>query len=154
MLSVPHHGGHIDIDDSNIEWLYNEAIKADVAVISVATTSRSHPRPEVVRSLKVSGAHVMCSQISSRCTSDLESARSNGIPLLHSSASTPTKTVKTTQSRSGRVRNRSVRVPCAGTVRVELQQDSLTVDSIAEHQAFVNNLADEPVCPMCRMASS
>jgi competence protein ComEC len=154
VLSVPHHGGHIDIDDSNIEWLYNEAIKADVAVVSVATTSKSHPRPEVVRSLKVSGAHIMCSQISNRCTTDLENARSNGIPLLHSSASTPTRTVKPTKSRSGRVRQRSVRVPCAGTVRAELNGDTITVDSISEHRAFVNNLPTEPVCPMCRMASS
>lgn len=62
------HGGHIDIDDSNMEWLYNEAIKADVAVLSVATTSRSHPRQEVIRSLRLNDTHVKCSQISSRCT--------------------------------------------------------------------------------------
>lgn len=68
VLSVPHHGNHIDVDDSNMEWLYNEAIKADVAVLSVATTSRSHPRQEVIRSLRLNDTHVMCSQISSRCT--------------------------------------------------------------------------------------
>lgn len=153
VLSVPHHGGHIDVDDSNIEWLYNEAIKADVAVISVATTSRSHPRPEVVRSLKVSGAHVMCSQISSRCTSDLESARSNGIPLLHSSASTPIRTVQTKRSSGRKTKQRSIKVPCAGTVRVLLDGQTLKVDSLAQHQAFVNELPTKPVCPMCRVDS-
>ena len=153
VLSVPHHGGHIDIDDSNIEWLYNEAIKADVAVISVATTSRSHPRTEVVRSLKVSGAHVMCSQISSRCTSDLESARSNGIPLLHSSASTPIRTVQTKRSSGRKTKQRSIKVPCAGTVRVLLDGQTLKVDSLAQHQAFVNELPTKPVCPMCRVDS-
>jgi competence protein ComEC len=153
VLSVPHHGGHVDIDDSNIEWLYNEAIKADVAVISVATTSRSHPRTEVVRSLKVSGAHVMCSQISSRCTSDLESARSNGIPLLHSSASTPIRTVQTKRSSGRKTKQRSIKVPCAGTVRVLLDGQTLKVDSLAQHQAFVNELPTKPVCPMCRVDS-
>jgi competence protein ComEC len=153
VLSVPHHGGHIDIDDSKIEWLYNEAINADVAVISAATTSKSHPRSEVVRSLKVSGAHVMCSQISNRCTSDLESARSNGMSLLHSSASSPSRTVQTKKSAGGKVKERSIKVPCAGTVRVALDGQILKVDSLAEHQAFVNELPTKPVCPMCRVDS-
>lgn len=150
VLSVPHHGGHIDVDDSKMEWLYNEAIKADVAVLSVASTSKSHPRQEVVHSLRLNDTHVMCSQISSRCTSDLEAARSSGIPLMHSSSSSAIKLTKLKTSKSGRKTDQSIKVPCAGTVRAELDGSTIKIDSQAQHQAFVNRLSTQPICPMCR----
>jgi len=152
VLSAPHHGGHIDTDESNIEWLYTEAIKADIAVLSVATTSKSHPRQEVIRSLRLNDTHVMCSQISSRCTLDLEAARSTGIQLRHSSASSR-KLMQSKSSRKGKTIHRSVKVPCAGTVRAELNGTAVTVDSRAEHQAFVGQLPTQPICPMCRLKS-
>ena len=151
VLSVPHHGGHSDKDDSNMEWLYTEAIKADIAVLSVATTSKSHPRQEVIRSLRLNDTHVMCSQISKRCTSNLEAARIAGIQLRHSSASSRSRLLKNKTSKNGTTSCRSIKVPCAGTVRAELNGITLVVDSQAEHLAFVDQLPTQPICAMCRV---
>jgi beta-lactamase superfamily II metal-dependent hydrolase len=146
VLSVPHHGGHVGGKAEDTEWLYSTAISADVALISAATTSKHHPRIEVVEALTRNGTKVMCSQISNRCTKDLEGARETGIPLLHSSQSSTVPKFKTTPTK----KQKSIRVPCAGTVRVELGPSTLKVDSAIEHQQFVQSLTTSPVCPMCR----
>ena len=72
VLGGPHHGGHVGGTVDDMKWIYATAIHAKVAVISAATTSKHHPRMEVVESLTGSGASVMCSQISKKCTKNLE----------------------------------------------------------------------------------
>ncbi len=147
VLSVPHHGGHVGGTFEDTEWLYATAINTKVAVISAATTSEHHPRMEVVQALTGSGATVMCSQISKKCTKNLEAARENAIPMLHSSQSSIVSKFKTLPNR----KPKSIKVPCAGTVRVELGTNSLIVDSALVHRQFVQSLATSPICPMCRV---
>lgn len=118
---------------------------ADVAVISAATSSKHHPRLEVVQALTRNSATVMCSQISSRCTKNLEDARRNAIPMLHVSQSSTVPKFKSLPAK----KPKSVKVPCAGTVRVELVDGLLNIDSAIEHRQFVQSLPSSPTCPMC-----
>jgi len=150
VLGVPHHGGHVGGTDDDMKWLYGTAINAKVAVISAATTSKHHPRMEVVEALTACGASVMCSQISKKCTKNLEAARENAIPMLHASQSSNVSKFKTLPNK----KPKSVKVPCAGTVRIELGPNSLIVDSAHVHRQFVQSLPTSPICPMCRVGAT
>lgn len=143
LASVPHHGGAIHKSPSELTWLYRDALTPGVAVISVGTTNRyGHPNEEVVRALTGCGATLMCTQMTSRCSGDLESVRRNHIVQRHFGQSSITPQFTSA--------NESKNVPCAGTIRIEIAQNEFRVDSIVAHQSFVDRLPRNPTSPLCR----
>lgn len=149
VLAVPHHGGQFHDSPADLAWLFEEALSADVAVISVGTSNEhGHPRQDVVQSLTAHGAKVMCTQITSQCHIDLESLRPAVLqPILHLGRSSPTPD----RTRGGASRN----VACAGTVRVSLTPSSVEVDRLDQHQQAVDHLAAiGPTMPLCRLGKS
>lgn len=141
LLSVSHHGGDIKCSQDELAWLYRDAVKPEVAIISVGTTNtHHHPREDVVRALTECGAKVMCTQITKQCNNDLEFVRSISLPKRYDGASSETKCL--TRS-SGNSKN----VACAGTIRVEIDERSVKVESLIAHQALVDQIQS----PLCRL---
>jgi beta-lactamase superfamily II metal-dependent hydrolase len=144
ILCVAHHGGIVWDDPSELAWLYAEGVRPRYAVVSVATSNTDkHPRQEVIRSLRSSGAQVMCTQITTRCCDSLEPLRPGALPAILPGRSKSIRDVTT----SGNSRN----VACAGTVVAEILNDYLTIRRFPEHQAAVDRLSVRPGGhPLCR----
>jgi len=145
VLSVPHHAGLVHGSADELKWLYSEAIRAEVAVISVGTNNtHDHPRNDVIEALKAAGAKVICTQITRKCCSELERLRPSVLRPIHLlGRSSPKRDV----TRRGSSRN----LACAGTVLVHVTSTTLAVDRIDEHQAAVDHRAGKPHGhPLCR----
>lgn len=146
VLAVPHHAGRAHATPEELTWLFDEALAADVAVISVGTSNtHGHPRQDVIQALTAAGTKVLCTQITRRCNDDLESVRPGVLrPLRYPGKSSPIREL----TGGGNSRN----VACAGTVCVTLTAAGIEVDRLAEHQLAVDRLATAgPRCPLCRL---
>lgn len=149
VLSVPHHAGRAHSSPEELQWLLDEALAADIAVISVGTSNtHGHPRADVVEALTAHGTKVMCTQITRRCNGNLEALRPGVLrPVLHPGRSSPIRDV----TGAGNSRN----VACAGTVRVLITGAKLEVDRLGDHQQAVDHLPKScHECPLCRRAAS
>lgn len=164
VLAVSHHGGVIWPRQQrrekrahyearvrhDLDWLYSEAFKSDHAVVSVGTSNRfDHPRQWVVQALRKAGSVVLCTQITDRCTQNLEEARRNSIRSLARPSRSSAREELTHRTR------RSKNVGCAGTVVVAIRPDKVDIDRIQEHQAGVDRLVGLPAGhPLCRSHSA
>lgn len=153
VVAVPHHAGIMWPDRWNasqigtaMDNLYSKIVKPQMAVISASTSPGvKHPREDVVAALRRAKAQIMCTQITKRCTSDLEAARilQKVVPVeapgRASSLPLRTKAGKPTH------------VACGGSVVVELRSSGVTIHQLTQHQAFVNTLQNPAgVLPLCR----
>jgi beta-lactamase superfamily II metal-dependent hydrolase len=143
VLAVPHHGGHMDDKPEDLEWLYQQAVNCDVAILSVGTVKTPHhPREEVVAQLRRIGATVLCTEITKKCHYDPQ--------ILKPGVLKP-------QTILGRAMNAPTQqgVACAGTVKVEISDNGCRVERSPEHQSAVDQIALESLhgkCPLCRLA--
>lgn len=153
VIAVPHHAGIIwpqHWTTANVQTaldnLYSRIVQPQIAVISAGTRPGSnHPREDVVAALRRAKASVMCTQMTERCTSDLERVRQlqQSLPVVAPGRSSPTP-----MSNSGGKVNH---VACAGSVIVELRTTGATVRQLAPHQAFVATIPNQPKrVPICR----
>jgi hypothetical protein len=153
VLAVPHHAGIIwpkTWDKAQVATaltnLYTRVVRPRVAIISTGTRpGEKHPREDVVAALSRATCEVMCTQMTSRCTSDLEAVRKLQVTLPVAapgrSSSVPLKT------RAGH----SNHVGCAGSVVVELLPTGATVHQLAPHQRFVGSIPNRTgALPICR----
>ena len=148
VLAVPHHGGNMgQVNDADFHWLYNDALRARHAVLSVGTRNTfGHPKPIVVEALRQSGATVICTQITDQCCSDLEQVR----PGLLQPLEQVRNSVSHAKKNSG---GRSQRVACAGTVVAEIGVGGISIRSLTSHQQGVDGLAGCAYgAPLCRRA--
>ncbi len=149
VLAVPHHAGRTHSSPEDLAWLFDEAVAADVAVISVGTSNtHGHPREDVVTALTSRGTRVLCTQITRRCNGNLESLRPGVLrPILYPGRSSPRRDL----TGGGNSRN----VACAGTVLASFTAAGIEVNRLVEHQLAVDHLANsEPVCPLCRLSAT
>jgi competence protein ComEC len=148
VLAVPHHAGRAHSSPDDLAWLFNEAISAAIAVISVGTSNtHGHPRQDVVEALSNRGTSVLCTQITRRCSDALERLRPGVLrPVLYPGRSSPDRDL----TGAGNSRN----VGCAGTVRAIVSDSGIIVDRLEDHQRDVDALAiASSVCPLCRRVS-
>lgn len=146
VLAVPHHAGRSHNGADDLNWLLDQALDVNVAIISVGTANtHGHPRQDVVTAMTNRGTKVLCTQITSRCHTDLESLRPSVLrPLTFLGRSSPVRDFTS----SGNSRN----VGCAGTVRVEATATGLIIDRLNDHQRAVDQLPRTAVsCPLCRL---
>ncbi len=144
-FAVPHHGGATASTEAELAWLLDEAIEADVAVVSVGTSNtHEHPRADVIQSLTSRGVRVMCTQITRRCSDDLESLRPGVLqPITILGRSSPIRDV----NQRGNSRN----VACAGAIRAVFTAGNLVIDRLGDHQRAVDALATRVKGhPLCR----
>ncbi|MCY2991334.1 MAG: MBL fold metallo-hydrolase [Planctomycetota bacterium] len=145
VLAVPHHAGAMHNSADDLKWLYAEAIRPEVAVISVGTNNtHDHPRNEVIEALKAAGARIICTQITRKCCTEPESLRPSVLrPINLLGRSSPKRDI----TRRGNSRN----LACAGTVLVLVTPTTLAIDRVDDHQTAVDQLADKPYGhPLCR----
>ena len=157
LLTVPHHAGKVWEEQrpgetdavfsarvrAELDWLYTDAIEAEVGVVSVGTSnSYRHPRAEVLDAFRRNGGTVFCTQMTSRCDRDLETQRRRALPLLLPSRSSPTM--------QRTARGASSNVACGGTLVVEFVAGVVTILRLAEHQATVSRVphvaGQRPLC--------
>ncbi|MFO7904773.1 MAG: ComEC/Rec2 family competence protein [Planctomycetota bacterium] len=146
-VTMPHHGGLMQASDEDLMWFHDHAVDADFIVVSVGTINpHAHPRGEVIRAATASGSHVMCTQITEQCCSNLESLRPGVIgPSRYpcKSSSRPDFT-----GRAGRSRN----VACAGTVTALLTPKGVLMECVDQHRVAVDALVVAGHAPLCRSA--
>lgn len=145
VLTMPHHGGLMQGTSADLKWFCSTATDSEVVVVSAATVNQhGHPRQEVVQAVSASGSHVMCTQITGQCCSDLEPLRPGVIgPPLYPCRSSPKQDLTTGKRRS---RN----VACAGTVAARLTHSGITVERDAKHAQGVDRLELAGHTPLCR----
>ncbi|TWU37527.1 hypothetical protein Q31b_43150 [Novipirellula aureliae] len=142
VLAVPHHGGLVNAGGVDLDWLYDKALSAEFAVLSVGTRKNpKHPREEVVARLLTSGATLLCTQLTSKCH-DTPS-------MLHPSVLRPL--LPFGRSADNAVKNRRVCIGCAGTVVAAIDATGCRIERLREHQSAVDTLAATSAGhPLCR----
>ena len=142
ILAVPHHGGLTEGKNADLDWMYDQAVRCDIAVFSVGTVRLpKHPRAEVVAKLRSIGATVVCTEITSQCHSNPDSLKPG---------------VLQPQSHLGRAMNaaKSSYVACAGTVLATIRDGKIEIDRLNNHQSAVDRIVATQVglsCPLCRV---
>jgi beta-lactamase superfamily II metal-dependent hydrolase len=156
VLAVPHHGGLIgsekrsdpDSLPDDLRWLYSEAVRCRLAIISAGTGNPyDHPREDVIRAIGESSTPrppVLCTEITNRCCdlARLVTARDGILPLPDSAF-----------SRSGWSRAQGDRrhVACGGTIVAHVGSDEIIVERLAEHQAGIDEIQATGLGkPLCR----
>ncbi len=149
VLVAPHHGGKIGATDSDLQWLYSHAIKADCTVISVGTSNTyKHPLPTVVSSIRGSGSHVLCTQITKQCCNDLEELRPGVQRFLH-----PVRRSLEVEDLTSTGNSRNV--ACAGTVVVDVSASKAVVRYLSSHQRGIKRLLTSGgLVPLCQLTHS
>jgi glyoxylase-like metal-dependent hydrolase (beta-lactamase superfamily II) len=161
VIAIPHHGGQIvrhrrpgeKYDDlhadilPDLEWLYRQAIKTPVAIVSAGTSNiypDQHPLPPQIEAVGSRGrCRILCTQITSRCSDDLERLRPGVLePQSLPCQSQPSATLTS----SGQSRD----VACAGTILVQIGPDDVQVLREQDHTQAIdtklNTSADHPLC--------
>jgi competence protein ComEC len=147
ILAVPHHAGETRSTEEQLRWLLDEAVAPTIAVVSVGTSNtHGHPRPDVIRAMSARGVRVLCTQITRKCSDDLESLRPGVLqPISVLGRSSPRQDMT--------ARNNSRNVACAGSVRAIVTADAIIVDRLDEHQQAVDRLGSAAQGhPLCRPA--
>ena len=140
VIAMPHHGGLLGENQSDVDWFLSSAVNPDFAVLSVGTSNQyGHPRPEVTRSLRNAGVKILCTQITKQCSGDLESIRPGVLPILNPGNSSRVRDL----THSGRSR----RVACAGTIVAELHKNGdVAVMREDLHRSEVVRKVSKPLC--------
>ena len=160
VMAIPHHGGQIvryrkknetyeelhRAIAADLDWLYTQAIKSATAIISVGTSNTypdQHPLPPQIDAVRKSGARVICTQITNRCSDDLERLR----PGVLDPMTTPCQSRPATPITSS---DQSKDVACAGTVVVQIGPNELRIERQDDHQTGIDakliSSADHPLC--------
>ena len=144
-LTMPHHGGLMQGTSTDLQWFCNEAVHAEVVVVSVATTNRhGHPREEVIRAVAASGSNVMCTQISEKCCADLEALRPGVVGAPRFPCRSSSRRDVTATARKSR------NVACAGTVSALLDDQGIEIERRDRHRIGVDQLVARGDSPLCR----
>jgi hypothetical protein len=130
-----------------LEWLYQQAIKTPVAIVSVGTSNTypdQHPLPPQIEAARRGGScRILCTQITARCSDDLERLR----PGVLEPQSLPCQSQPiATFTSSGQSKD----VACAGTILVQIGPDAVQVLREEDHEQVIdlklNTAADHPLC--------
>ena len=150
IVTVPHHGGDMKDGGDDLAWLYDTAIKSELAIVSVGSANRhKHPREEVISSVRKSGCEVMCTQVTPKCCDDLNTLLPAVIGSLPpSGASTPERTF----TGAGKKR-RCSNVACAGTIAAEITDEGVEIRGLAAHRRGIERLISSGSEPLCVLAA-
>jgi len=148
IVEVPHHGGLVSTtpsqEEQTLRRLYSEIIKPKVAIISVGSSNQSgHPSPLTISTLKGLNTSILCTQMTPKCSDDLESIRPGIVTPLSPSQSTDHKR----QTQSGRPKD----VGCAGSIVCEISSDEIRISSWESHQRAISDRLGSPTFhPLCK----
>lgn len=144
VMTVPHHGGIISVSSSEEhscqERLYSEIIKPSFGIVSVGSSNQhNHPLPEAISALRE--AEVVCTQMTRRCSDDLETIRSLRIP------SGPARSqIHKSRTQGGNSRN----VACFGSIVAEVSAGCVKISRLNDHRksmrSFMSTGNFHPLC--------
>jgi competence protein ComEC len=153
ILAVPHHGGVIwngrtsQVTLNELRWLYSQAVRCEIAVVSVGTSNgEGHPRIESIMAIRAMDSTnppvVLCTQLTKQCCTNIKTI-GNGLISPHP-ASLSFHDLLTGNHGS---------VACAGTVLAEIGPDRISVQRMSNHQTMVDSLSgSQGGHPLCRRA--
>jgi len=80
IFTIPHHGGgfirsrsETECFTNDLNWFHDKAIKTKYAVASVGTNNQhGHPLPQIIQSFAMRNVEVLCTQMTSQCSGDVE----------------------------------------------------------------------------------
>jgi len=131
IMTIPHHGGAISRSEAteavSQHHLYTDLIRPTYGVVSVATVNpHDHPNIVTIKALRDAGVTVLCTQMTSKCSNDLEAIRSSRgtIPAPSRSVEEPDYTGS----------HRSRHVACFGSVVAEISKSELRIRNLKRHQ--------------------
>jgi len=148
IIAVPHHGGRISATPSQEEQtlyrLYSEITTPKIAIISVGSSNPlGHPSPLMISTLRKLDTSIICTQITPKCSDDLESIRPGIILPPSPSRSTDRKI----QTQSGRPKD----IGCAGSIVCEISPDEIHISSWKPHQLAISDRFGSPTFhPLCK----
>jgi beta-lactamase superfamily II metal-dependent hydrolase len=148
IMTVPHHGGKIsnsyEAEHASQERLYSEIIKPDYGIVSVGTRNPdNHPTQEAISALKKAGIRVLCTQMTSKCSTDLEAIRS-----LRRTISRP---ARSTHSESRSAGDYSRHVACFGSVIAEISPQAVRISNLASFEQDMVSFCQVPsFTPICK----
>ena len=145
VLVAPHHGGNIGAADEGLRWVYSEAVKSDVTIVSVGTSNTyKHPLPIVVSEITSAGSQVMCTQITKQCCQQLETVRPGVQSVLH-----PVRRSSASGDFTGAGNSRNV--ACAGTIVADVSDAEVSIRNLDQHKRGVDRLVERGgIVPLCR----
>jgi beta-lactamase superfamily II metal-dependent hydrolase len=145
LIVVPHHGGQLGavtvVNGKNaFRWLYDDVIEAGIGVVSVGTSNpHRHPLAVAIQALRLSGVQVMCTQITERCCTQVDTLRPGVSPPSQFSLSAMGKPRTT----AGNPKN----VACAGSIVADITEFGVTVPRLQEHRS--NVAQNKLLAPLC-----
>lgn len=145
IIAVPHHAGEMAGSVEDLRILYRDIVHPQFAIVSVGTgNNHGHPRQEVIQALRDEGATVLCTQMTTQCTTDLERIRPGLLqPIVIIGQSSPTPDYTSVK--------KSRNVACAGTVRAVVAKDAVEIERVEQHATAVDSLASSAHgSPLCR----
>lgn len=143
IMTVPHHGGDIAADSKQLNNLYSDIIKTNIAIVSVGRNNKyNHPKPEVLETLVRNKIEIFCTQLSKFCCPpghESEWKNKRGYEGLEFSISSKN------ESQSN--------IPCAGTIEAVINDESITISHIDKLCQYKLDLKDiTKVKPLCLRA--
>lgn len=129
LLVFPHHGGHAGTNDLfQFARSLCEAVRPQTVIFSIGRGTHETPQPEVVAGVlaAISGVHIACTQLSSRCADSVPDPEPDHL---------------TDEPAQGRLQNAC----CAGTVVIELR-DGQYRPTLDTHRRFVEAHAPTALC--------
>ncbi|MBJ6798544.1 ComEC/Rec2 family competence protein [Geomonas propionica] len=130
MLVYPHHGGHCKADNEAFVKSLTEAVNPSIVVFSMERGRYDNPQPTVVKSVKEAApdAHIICTQLSMRCSAELPSGTPSHLLAF------PSKGV-------------ACNYCCGGTVVIDLDTDMADLKKVfSRHSKFVAERITSPLC--------
>lgn len=125
VMTIPHHGGSISSRNEyeSQKLLYSKIIRPQCGVISVGTSNQhDHPQIETLTALKEQQIEVFCTQMTEKCSHDLESIRQVA-RYIHQ----PSRSSQEEEKTGG---GNSKNVACYGSVVVELVNDEIKISNL------------------------
>jgi len=137
VLRFPHHGGSL-FGEMQLEELL-QLVTPTVVVFSVGTPNpHGHPTAEVMATVRSIGARIVCTQVTPRCHDQIAADREGIIATFP-----PTMKI-------GRSSSFASQCPCAGSIRVEIDDEGWRVLPEAKvHSSVIGKFAT----PLCRTAT-
>lgn len=121
LLIFPHHGGHTNSPDETLFAIeLSQRVEPNKVFFSIGRGRYGTPREEIIRGIRLGrpSAHILCTQLSTNCSSSVVNRTSHLISL-------PSQ---------GRTENKC----CAGSLIVHVNGGQSTYDPDTNHRNFIN----------------
>ena len=158
VIAVPHHGGRISNTRSaktmarQLQWLYNEVLDSDFAVMSAATGNQYlHPRLEVLNAIYDSDTNLLCTEMTVGCVFGRQSAKRKEDRSSEFTELIGYRPSGFSPSFPSRGTIDEDKLPCMGTVGLILNKGVKFLDSNVHDYTEEWGNAQANCCPICEV---